>query len=246
MRLAEALRAAPSRPFLVSVTNGLVNPLAGAADLALDTAAARARPVHDDVRRLAGGAGRCRAGAERWGRHRTGRRGRGRRRGRAASSIEAMLEGAEEMADRLAGWLEDRPVLALLGRGTARAASEMGALTLKEAARFPAESLEAAQFRTVRSSWPVPARRWPSSPPRRRPGTSISGWRPSCPGTGRRSWWSRPTARAPGRAAPRGPRPPDRPRRGDRSAALLSWRLAVDRGRDPGASTIASKVTTRE
>ena len=27
---------------------------------------------------------------------------------------------------------------------------------------------------------------------------------------------------------------------------LLAWRLAVDRGRDPGAYTIASKVTTRE
>src|SRR5439155_10087208 len=37
--------------------------------------------------------------------------------------------------------------LALLGRGCARAASEMGALTLKEAVRFPAEALESGQFR---------------------------------------------------------------------------------------------------
>ena len=27
---------------------------------------------------------------------------------------------------------------------------------------------------------------------------------------------------------------------------LLSWQLALDRGRDPGAYVIASKVTTRE
>ena len=44
-------------------------------------------------------------------------------------------------------WFGDRPVLALLGRGCARAAAEMGALTLKEAARLPAESLQTAQFR---------------------------------------------------------------------------------------------------
>ena len=27
---------------------------------------------------------------------------------------------------------------------------------------------------------------------------------------------------------------------------VLSWRLALDRGRDPGAYVVASKVTTRE
>ncbi len=34
-----------------------------------------------------------------------------------------------------------------MARGHGRPAAEMGALTLKEAARFPAESLQTAQFR---------------------------------------------------------------------------------------------------
>ena len=58
-----------------------------------------------------------------------------------------MLDDSERTADDLLGWLGGRPQLALVGRGSARAAAEMGALTLKEAARFPAESLQAAQFR---------------------------------------------------------------------------------------------------
>src|SRR5205807_485283 len=44
-------------------------------------------------------------------------------------------------------WPAGRAALALLGRGAARAAAEMGALLMKEVARFPAESLESGQFR---------------------------------------------------------------------------------------------------
>ena len=53
----------------------------------------------------------------------------------------------ERSADEMCAWIDGRPNLALVGRGSARAAAEMGALTLKEAARMPAESLQAAQFR---------------------------------------------------------------------------------------------------
>ena len=65
----------------------------------------------------------------------------------AAVAAERLLHDPEGDARALAAWLGERPVLALLGRGESRAAAEMGALTLKEAARFPAESLQAAQFR---------------------------------------------------------------------------------------------------
>src|SRR5437773_2483476 len=64
-----------------------------------------------------------------------------------ADTPERLLENADQTAETLADWLDDRTVLTLLARGGARAAAEMGALTLKEAARIPAESLQAAQFR---------------------------------------------------------------------------------------------------
>src|SRR5437763_1901455 len=64
----------------------------------------------------------------------------------AAVAAQRLVADPERTARALAEWLGDRPVLALLGRGESRAAAEIGALTLKEAARFPAESLQAAQF----------------------------------------------------------------------------------------------------
>ena len=188
VRLAEALHARPARPFVVAVTNGLENPLAGLADLALDTEAGeehgpstmtfaaslvtlagrRARPgrrsdigrvvaaVHDDAER-------------------------------AAAAIEAAAGGRARTPPRAARRAGSRTgrSLPLLGRGTARAASEMGALTLKEAARFPAESLEAAQFRHgplelagAGTAVAVVA----TEPPR---ATSTSAWPTSWPGTAR-------------------------------------------------------------
>jgi glutamine---fructose-6-phosphate transaminase (isomerizing) len=44
-------------------------------------------------------------------------------------------------------WHGGRATTVILGRGAARAAAEMGALTIKEAAGMPVESLQAAQFR---------------------------------------------------------------------------------------------------
>src|SRR5206468_2961904 len=61
--------------------------------------------------------------------------------GAAADTAERLLENADQTAETLADWLDDRTVLTLLARGGARAAAEMGALTLKEAARIPAELL---------------------------------------------------------------------------------------------------------
>ncbi len=61
-------------------------------------------------------------------------------------AIEGVLEDAD-LPDALATWVEGRTTTVILGRGPARAAAEMGALTIKEAVAMPIESLQTAQFR---------------------------------------------------------------------------------------------------
>ncbi len=64
-----------------------------------------------------------------------------------AGAIERLLAD-ETLPDRLGRWHGGpRDRLMILARGPARAAAEMGALTLKEAVGIPVESLETAQFR---------------------------------------------------------------------------------------------------
>ena len=65
----------------------------------------------------------------------------------AAGALQTLLDREEELRSIATAWIGDRPVLAVLGRGTARACAEMAALLMKEAARFPAESMESGQFR---------------------------------------------------------------------------------------------------
>ena len=65
---------------------------------------------------------------------------------RAAASIERLLAN-ETLGDDVLEWLGPREDVVVLGRGPARAAAEMAALTLKEAVGLPAEALETAQFR---------------------------------------------------------------------------------------------------
>jgi glucosamine--fructose-6-phosphate aminotransferase (isomerizing) len=146
VRLVEALREARHRPYVVAVTNGATNTLAGLADLVLDTcageetgpstmtfagalvvlAAAAAVIGGDDPQDVA-----RRVAAEA---------------GRTALVVQRLLED-QLLPDRLAAWLGDRRTVVILGRGPARAAAEMGALTLKEAAGIAVESLQTAQFR---------------------------------------------------------------------------------------------------
>lgn len=147
VRLVEELDGKPDRPFVVSVSNGLDNSLARLANVALDTRAGQEQgpstmtfgaalvvlaalaevlvglPADGAVQRIDADALA------------------------AAESVERLLDGIPERSRQLRSWLGDRPILTLLARGAARAASEMGALTLKEAARFPAESMQSAQFR---------------------------------------------------------------------------------------------------
>src|SRR5438105_3706727 len=65
---------------------------------------------------------------------------------RAADAITALVAD-RALPDRLVAWHGGRATTVILGRGAARAAAEMGALTIKEAAGMPVESLQAAQFR---------------------------------------------------------------------------------------------------
>jgi len=64
----------------------------------------------------------------------------------AALAIERVL-AEPGLAEELADWFGTPETAVILGRGPARAAAEMGALTVKEAVGIPIESLQTAQFR---------------------------------------------------------------------------------------------------
>jgi glucosamine--fructose-6-phosphate aminotransferase (isomerizing) len=147
VRLVQALHSDPNRPRVLSVTNGLNNSLAQSADLALDTRAGTevgpstltfgaAMAILSAMALVAAGEApettvtKVQTAAD-----------------LAAATADKLLQRQPELTRELREWLGDHSVLALLGRGSARAATEMGALLLKEAARFPAESFETAQFR---------------------------------------------------------------------------------------------------
>jgi glutamine---fructose-6-phosphate transaminase (isomerizing) len=147
VRLMEELNQGPERPFIVSVTNGTANSVTRLANVALDSRAdvehgpstmtfaaalvllaalaqvLAGQPADDAVSDVDAEAQE------------------------AAHAVERVLPLMDDRAQRLRSWLGHRPVLTLLARGAGRAAAEMGALTLKEAARFPAEAMESAQFR---------------------------------------------------------------------------------------------------
>jgi len=132
VRVAEALAKRDPRPTVVAVTNGVDNPLAALAHVHLDT---RAGEEHGpSTMTFAATLVLMAAVAEALGAEAHDGAAA------AADDAERILASADATAATLADWLDDRPVLTLLARGGARAAAEMGALTLKEAARFPAES----------------------------------------------------------------------------------------------------------
>ena len=249
VRLIEELHGGPRCPYVVSVTNGLNNTLARMANVPLDSRAGQeqgpstmtfaaalvvlaalaevlaGQSADDALKRL-----EVEAQA-------------------AAESIERLLALLDDRAQRLRDWLGDRPVLTLLARGAGRAASEMGALTLKEAARFPAEAMESAQFRhgplelagqeaavvliaTEPATREVDARLAAELVKAGVAVLHIASDDGQLPGT---------ESIALGRV--------------DRMLAataaivpvqLLAWRLAVDRGFQPGTYTRGSKVTTHE
>jgi glucosamine--fructose-6-phosphate aminotransferase (isomerizing) len=144
--LAETIRGRTDGPPIVAVTNGRDNTLARTADLVLDTRAGEetgpststfgaALVVLAGIGKVLGGA-TADAACE----------GLSREAERAAVSIERLLTTGA-LGDDVLAWLGVREDVVVLGRGPARAAAEMAALTLKEAVGLAAEALESAQFR---------------------------------------------------------------------------------------------------
>lgn len=246
--LAAAAREGP-RPLIVSITNGLDNPLALAGDITLDikagpetapstmtfatTLVVLAAVADVLAGRPAGDAVRDAAQAAR----------------RTAAAAATMVAGQQELADRLARWRGERPALFLLGRGTARAASETGALLLKEAAGLHAEALESGQFRhgPVELAGPELAAAIVATEPetqrldlgiaadllRAGAGVLVIGQTADAP-TGAEQIRVADVGRAlcPALAAV--------------PFQLLAWQLAVHRSSRPGSFTVGSKVTTSE
>jgi glucosamine--fructose-6-phosphate aminotransferase (isomerizing) len=241
VRVAEALAARRERPAIVAITNGADNPLAALSDIHLDTHAGEehgpstmtfaATLVMLDAVAAALGA-RSTDGAE-----------------AAALEAERMVAGAEASSELLGSWLGDRPVLILLARGGARAAAEMGALTLKEAARFPAESLQAAQFRhgPLELAGPDMAAIVFATAAATR--TLDLGMAEELAAAGAVVLVVGPDGGAPGTTTPFAVADLSdclSPAVAVIPTQLLSWSLARARGLDPGGYTRATKVTERE
>jgi glutamine---fructose-6-phosphate transaminase (isomerizing) len=255
LAVAERLRARPAsmRPLLVSVTNGPTNALAGLADIAFDTGAGIERGpstltfaaslvvLTAIARSLRSGAGTARSACP------DDLAGAADAAGRAAEDL--LTDDPPEPAGRIWSWFGGRPMLVTLGRGRARAASEMGALVLKEAAMFPAEALEAAQFRhgPLELSGPRLAAFVVATEPATEAldltlAADLAGWGAAVLVAGRE---------APVQAPLQGLRlgalhPCLAPAVAVIPMQLLAWRLSAERGLDPTDLRVASKVTTRE
>jgi glutamine---fructose-6-phosphate transaminase (isomerizing) len=144
VRLARAIGG--ERGTLIAVTNGTANTVASLADLAFDTRAGD--ETGPSTMTFAASLVTLAAVARRLGGEPAGLVADGVV--DEAASVAAAIErivGDVGFADRLTAWFGDRGTLMILGRGPARAAAEMAALTLKEAVGIAVESLETAQFR---------------------------------------------------------------------------------------------------
>jgi glucosamine--fructose-6-phosphate aminotransferase (isomerizing) len=248
VRVASALTGRTERPFVVAVTNGGSNTLASLADRSLDSRAgpetgpstmtfASSLVVVGALGRVLTGArtsdvlGRLAIGAE-----------------LAAAAIERVLADTE-LSQGLVSWLGRRETLVILGRGPARAAAEMGALTIKEAVGMPVESLQTGQFRhgPLELAGPNLAAILIATEPETRSLDLALADELLTIGAGvlvvvaDEQPGSRATQVVVGAL--------------DRALApavsvlpcqLLAWRLAAARGRDPGAYYRATKVTTHE
>jgi glucosamine--fructose-6-phosphate aminotransferase (isomerizing) len=248
VRLVDSLTHRHDRPLLLSITNGLDNPLARGADLRLDTHAgvetgpstmtfaASIAQLAVVALTLAGDAPdaaieRVLDSSE-----------------AAATAIERILDRAEWTADLLASVTRGSNVVAVLGRGPSRAAAEMGALTLKESGVM-AESFATGAFRhgPFELATPGMAAIVLATEPETRTldlglaadlveaGASVAVMvTDGRPLDGARTLSLPPIDRLVGSTVSIVP------------IQLLAWRLAGQLGREPGAYLRASKVTTHE
>ncbi|WP_214317202.1 SIS domain-containing protein [Nonomuraea sediminis] len=244
-RSAELVRLTRSgiRARLVTITNGVDNPLAAAANVALDTAAgpelgpstmtfAATFPTLGAVVGAITGAGSQDPAAARV----------------AADAARRVLDRPDELAATMAGWAGDRQGAVLVGRGTARAAADLGALVLKEAAGFAAECLDAAEFRhgPLELAGPGLAVAVVATEPEtfaldvalarevasHGAAVLLLAGEPVEAGVSVVPVGTADRLLMPGVAAI--------------PFQVLAWRLAVAQGRDPGRFTVGNKITTRE
>ncbi|MGE5459413.1 MAG: SIS domain-containing protein [Solirubrobacterales bacterium] len=248
VRLATEISKQRTRPFVVSITNGLDNDLAHRADIRLDTWAGvetgpSTKTFAAAMTTLAGLAGLL-AGSEvgtAIDRTRTAAEG-------AALAAERLLDDPEASADRLAEQMSGREAMVVLGRGPARAAAEMGALTLKESGVM-AESLESAMFRhgPLELAGPgMSAIVLATEPETRRLDLALAA---DLVQAGAATLVITPDGEQPKGSYAVATGYLDRALVSAVSIVpvqLLAWKLATEAGRTPGAYTRASKVTTRE
>jgi len=248
VRLAESLTERADPPTVLSITNGLDNPLAERTHLRLDTQAGlesgpSTMTFAASLAHLAAVAGvlagdpvvraieRAHMASE-----------------RAAASIQGIIDRAEPIADRMSRAVRECESVAVLGRGPARAAAEMGALTLKESGVM-AEAFSTAAFRhgPFELAGPklaaiVVATEAETRPLDLRLAEDLTG-----AGAAVIVITGDDDAPAGALAVPVGPT--DRAMGSAVSIVpiqLLARTLASERGRDPGVYLRATKVTTRE
>jgi glucosamine--fructose-6-phosphate aminotransferase (isomerizing) len=248
VRLLEHLGGLERRPPLVAVTNGTSSSLATHADDVLDTRAgeetgpstmtfAAALVVLSAVGRVIAGDDDGavledlvpRAGA-------------------VAASIEELLS-LTALPRTLGEHLGGRETFVILGRGPARAAAEMGALTLKEAASLPIESYQTAQFRhgPLELAGDDLAAIVIATEPATR--DLDLGFARELSDAGAAVLVVAEEAETPATVMRIALGPLDHaiaPAASIVPAQLLAWRLAVLQGREPGSYLQAAKVTTRE
>ena len=245
VRVAERLHAEAGHPRIVAVTNEPRSSLARAADVTLRTwAGAESGPstmTFAAALVVVGCAALAIAGDDP-------------RKAEERLSLDAELAAAAiddllarpELPDDLVTWHGGRATTVILGRGGARAAAEMGALTLKEAVGLPVESLQTAQFRhgPLELAGPSMAAMVVATEPETRDlDVAIAE---ELRALGVAVWTITAGTPSPG-ATDVGPL--DRllsPAAAIVPAQLLAWRLAILAGREPGAYVHAAKVTTRE
>jgi glucosamine--fructose-6-phosphate aminotransferase (isomerizing) len=162
-----------------------------------------------------------------------------------AAAIDHLL-AQEDLPDDLVTWHGGRATTVILARGGARAAAEMGALTLKEAVGMPVESLQSAQFRhgPLELAGPSLAAMVIATEPETRDldlamadelrHLSAAVWTITSGVTATGATDIGPLHRLLSPAAAIVP------------AQLLAWRLAILAGREPGSYRHAAKVTLRE
>jgi glucosamine--fructose-6-phosphate aminotransferase (isomerizing) len=246
--VARALRGTARAPSIACVTNGTANALASLADVALDTRAGEETGPSTMTfvcalamlaaltRTITGPSAQDAASAIALEADRT------------AGTI-ADLVADPALPERLVAWHGGRATTVILGRGAARAAAEMGALTIKEAVGMPVESLQTAQFRhgPLELAGPNLAAIVLATEPE-------TGELDRMLGAHLANLGSAVLVVTTGGAAPAGTMSIpigslDRllsPAAAVVPAQLFAWRLSVERGRTPGSYVHASKVTTRE